>query len=51
MRPRVGDLRKLAATGEPLQRVLERAVENDRRRQFYAGFNAAFRICEGHSPR
>jgi predicted DNA-binding protein len=36
-------LRKLAAaTGEPLQRVLERAVENYRREQFYAEFNAAF---------
>ena len=30
-------LRKLAAaTGEPLQRVLERAVENYRREQFFA---------------
>ena len=36
-------LRKLAAsTGEPLQKVLERAVENYRRQQFYAEFNAAF---------
>jgi predicted transcriptional regulator len=36
-------LRKLAeATGEPLQKVLERAVENYRREQFYAKFNAAF---------
>jgi predicted transcriptional regulator len=36
-------LRKLAAaTGEPLQRVLERAVEHYRREQFYAEFNAAF---------
>jgi predicted transcriptional regulator len=36
-------LRKLAAaTGEPMQRVLERAVENYRREQFYAEFNAAF---------
>jgi predicted DNA-binding protein len=36
-------LRKLAeATGEPLQKVLERAVENYRREQFYAEFNAAF---------
>jgi predicted transcriptional regulator len=36
-------LRKLAAaTGEPLQRVLERAVESYRREQFYAEFNAAF---------
>ena len=35
-------LRKLAAsTGEPLQKVLERAVENYRREQFYAEFNAA----------
>jgi hypothetical protein len=25
-----------------MQRVLERAVENYRREQFYAGFNAAF---------
>ncbi|HET8789458.1 MAG TPA: hypothetical protein VFO47_11995, partial [Actinomycetes bacterium] len=34
---------KLAAsTGEPLQKVLERAVENYRREQFYAEFNAAF---------
>ncbi len=31
-----------AATGEPMQRVLERAVENYRREQFYAEFNAAF---------
>ena len=31
-----------AATGEPLQKVLERAVENYRRKQFYAEFNAAF---------
>jgi hypothetical protein len=29
-------------TGEPLQKVLERAVENYRREQFYAEFNAAF---------
>ena len=36
-------LRKLAAsTGEPLPKVLERAVENYRREQFYAEFNAAF---------
>jgi predicted transcriptional regulator len=36
-------LRKLAeATGEPLQMVLERAVESYRREQFYAEFNAAF---------
>jgi hypothetical protein len=28
--------------GEPLQRVLERAVEHYRREQFYAEFNAAF---------
>ena len=36
-------LHKLAAaTGEPLQKVLERAVENYRREQFYAEFNAAF---------
>jgi hypothetical protein len=36
-------LRKLAtATGEPLQKVLERAVETYRREQFYAEFNAAF---------
>ena len=36
-------LRKLAAaTGEPMQRVLERAVENYRRERFYAEFNAAF---------
>ena len=35
-------LRKLAAaTGEPMQRVLERAVENYRREQFSAEFNAA----------
>lgn len=35
--------RKLAAaTGEPLQRVLERAVENYRREQFYAALSAAF---------
>jgi predicted transcriptional regulator len=36
-------LRKLAAaTGEPLQRVLERAVENYRREQFYAELDAAY---------
>jgi predicted transcriptional regulator len=36
-------LRKLAeATGEPLQKVLERAVETYRREQFYSEFNAAF---------
>jgi predicted transcriptional regulator len=36
-------LRKLAeASGEPLQKVLERAVENYRREQFYVEFNAAF---------
>jgi predicted transcriptional regulator len=36
-------LRELAeATGEPLQKVLERAVENYRREQFYAELNAAF---------
>ena len=36
-------LHKLAAaTGEPLQKVLERAVENYRREQFYAEFNAAY---------
>jgi predicted transcriptional regulator len=36
-------LHKLAAaTGEPLQKVLERAVENYRRERFYAEFNAAF---------
>jgi predicted transcriptional regulator len=36
-------LRKLAAaTGEPLQQVLERAVEHYRRQQFYAEFNAAY---------
>ena len=36
-------LHKLAAaTGEPLQKVLERAVENYRRELFYAEFNAAF---------
>ena len=36
-------LRKLAeASGEPLQKVLERAVESYRREQFYAEFNAAF---------
>jgi hypothetical protein len=36
-------LRKLAAaTGEPLRRVPERAVENYRREQFFAEFNAAF---------
>jgi predicted transcriptional regulator len=36
-------LHKLAAaTGEPLQKVLERAVEHYRREQFYAEFNAAF---------
>jgi hypothetical protein len=36
-------LRKLAAaTGEPLERVLERAVESYRREQFYAEFDAAY---------
>ena len=36
-------LRKLAAaSGEPLQRVLERAVENYRREQFYAELDAAY---------
>jgi predicted transcriptional regulator len=36
-------LHKLAAaTGEPLQKVLERAVEHYRRQQFYAEFNAAY---------
>jgi predicted transcriptional regulator len=36
-------LRKLAeATGEPLQRVLERAVETYRREQFFAELDAAY---------
>jgi predicted transcriptional regulator len=36
-------LRQLAAaTGEPLQKVLERAVESYRREQFFAEFNAAY---------
>jgi predicted transcriptional regulator len=36
-------LRELAAaSGEPLQRVLERAVEHYRREQFYREFNAAY---------
>ena len=36
-------LRKLAAaTGEPMQRVVERAVENYRREQFFAELNAAY---------
>jgi predicted transcriptional regulator len=36
-------LRKLAAaTGEPLQRVLERAVENYRRERFFAELDAAY---------
>jgi predicted transcriptional regulator len=36
-------LRELAAaTGEPMQRVLERAVENYRREQFFAELNAAY---------
>jgi predicted transcriptional regulator len=36
-------LRRLAAaTGEPLQRVLERAVENYRREQFFAELDAAY---------
>ena len=36
-------LRKLAAaTGEPMQRVLERAVENYRREQFSAELDAAY---------
>jgi predicted transcriptional regulator len=36
-------LRRLAAaTGEPLERVLERAVESYRREQFYAEFDAAY---------
>ena len=41
-------LHKLAAaTGEPLQKVLERAVENYRREQFYAELDAAY---EGSRP-
>ncbi len=36
-------LRKLAAaTGEPMQRVLERAVESYRREQFFAELDAAY---------
>jgi predicted transcriptional regulator len=36
-------LRKLAeASGEPLQKVLERAVENYRREQFFTELNAAY---------
>jgi predicted transcriptional regulator len=36
-------LRKLAtATGEPLQKVLERAVENYQREQFFAELNEAY---------
>jgi predicted transcriptional regulator len=36
-------LRKLAAaTGEPLERILERAVESYRREQFDAEFDAAY---------
>jgi predicted transcriptional regulator len=36
-------LRELAATtGEPLQKVLERAVETYRREQFFAELNAAY---------
>ena len=36
-------LRKLAAaTGQPLQQVLEQAVENYRREQFFAELNAAY---------
>jgi predicted transcriptional regulator len=36
-------LRKLAAaTGEPLERILERAFESYRREQFYAEFDAAY---------
>jgi hypothetical protein len=36
-------LRKLAqATGEPLAKVLERAVENYRREQFFAELDAAY---------
>jgi predicted transcriptional regulator len=36
-------LRKLAAaSGEPLQRVLERAVESYRREQFFAELDAAY---------
>ena len=36
-------LRKLSeANGEPLQRVLERAVENYRREQFFAELDAAY---------
>jgi predicted transcriptional regulator len=36
-------LRELAAaTGQPLQKVLERAVENYRREQFFAELNAAY---------
>jgi predicted transcriptional regulator len=36
-------LRELAtATGEPMQKVLERAVEHYRREQFFAELNAAY---------
>jgi predicted transcriptional regulator len=36
-------LRELArATGQPLQQVLERAVEHYRREQFFAELNAAY---------
>jgi predicted transcriptional regulator len=36
-------LRELAeATGQPLQQVLERAVENYRRQQFFAELDAAY---------
>jgi predicted transcriptional regulator len=36
-------LRELAAaTGEPLRRVLERALEQYRREQFFREFNAAY---------
>jgi predicted transcriptional regulator len=41
-------LRKLAAsTGEPLQKVLERAVESYRREQFFAELDAAYARLQG----
>ena len=44
-------LRKLAAsTGEPLQKVLERAVEHYRREQFFVELDAAY-AAPGRSGR
>ena len=45
-------LRELAAaTGEPLKKVLERAVEAYRREQFYAELNAAYERLQSRPGR